>query len=196
MSELRHLRVPSGRIYELHDVFTRIDEELAEIIKGLDQIITLLHEIIKLMAAQQPTLARAREVIVYRPAPQPQQPQQPAPAPVIPPVTPAPTQETIREVVTERVLLLPGVTSISTYDAVAQPDRYREVRLYGRTVVVTPDDDILVAGRPDAPGFPLRAGVYMVINRAEELTSVYIKSAVNTPVTVHFMILQVEGVKQ
>ena len=67
----KYLRIPEGKWYEIKDIFTRIDEELVEVIKGLDMIIDILSK--------------------GRPVYTPPTPPPPAPAPPPPPTVKIPT---------------------------------------------------------------------------------------------------------
>lgn len=157
--ELKYLRIPQGKIYEVHDVFTRIDEELAEIIRGLDMIIDALYTV--------PRRPIYREII-----------SQPA----------APGTQEIRN-----ILVTPRVRSIDTFDVDAPPDTFKKVNIYGDAIIITPEDDILVTGKPNAPGFPLYSGTYMFLSRTDELEHIYIKSNTGSTVKVHFMMMEVMG---
>jgi len=41
--DLKYLRIPKGRIYEAPDWFSRVDEELEQVIRGLDLVLKAGH---------------------------------------------------------------------------------------------------------------------------------------------------------
>lgn len=168
MSKVPQLSVPKHKVYEIPDIFTRIDEELAEIIKGLNIIITQLHAI----------LTRMGERVVI---------QQQTPTPVFyqPPSMPQFQQKAVE--------IFERIERIDTFKLEASPDEYKDINLYGDVIVITPEDTILLSGRPDAPGIPVYPGVYMTFKKSEKLNRIYIKSNTGSTVNVYFMVLTLEG---
>jgi len=147
------LKVPRAKLHELPDMFTRIDEELTEVIYGLDMVIQLLERLVG------PAVPRV-EVQVP-----------PLPTPTI-------TVPTAPRV--EKVVAIPSKATLSaTLQIQATEEEWREIKLVGDTVLLTADSDIYVSNRPEM-GFLLTAGAYMSFYRSEAFPSIYVKSATGT----------------
>jgi hypothetical protein len=147
----RYLKVPRAKLHELPDLFTRIDEELTEVIYGLDMVIQLLERLVG------PAVPRV-EVQV---------PPLPTPTITVPPRV-------------EKVVAIPSKAVLTaTLQIQAVEGEWREVKLVGDVVLLTADSDIYVSNRPEV-GFLLTAGAYMSFYRSEAFPSIYIKSSVGT----------------
>lgn len=149
--KLKYLKIPEHKVYQLHDVFTRIDEELAEIIRGLDMLIDLLYR------GTVPGKMRLPSQPVYaQPVPQP---------------TTAVSQ----------IVSLPAKVDIITNSVIEVDEtEYKRYRLTGDLTIINSDDDVYYTKRPDMPGFPLRGGVYLVISRSDDLSEIYFKAVTGT----------------
>ena len=146
----RYLKVPRAKLHEVPDMFTRIDEELTEVIYGLDMVIQLLERLV------------VPRVEVQVP---------PLPTPTI-------TVPTAHRV--EKVVAIPSKATLSaTLQMQATEEEWREVKLVGDVVLLTADSDIYVSNRPEI-GFLLTAGAYMSFYRSETFPSIYVKSSVGT----------------
>jgi len=156
MVNLKYLRIPESRIYEISDVFTRIDELLVQVVTGLDMVIDLLYNIAQRYGYQEISIT--------------------------------PTAQPVRRV--ENPLFISGVKDIDTVVVDAPATDYKKIDLYGNGAVITADDKILIAGKPNAPGFPLYGNTYIMITRSPDLSCIYIKSGTGSAVKTYIMFLK------
>ena len=162
------MTVPPRRLVEITDYFTRMDEELAVIIKGLNMLLNRLDSLLEVVE-------RISAAIV---------PPEVAPPPTIPPAPPPIPRTTV--LLPYRVK--PRRTTTITLQRAGD---VMEITLLGDVFLLLADEDIYIAESPGADGIRWPAGYCMVVNRSAEFDRIYVRPAEATPANVYFMFFDV-----
>jgi len=93
----------------------------------------------------------------------------------LPPVAPV-----VPEFPTRLVALPYRVRLVYTKTFVVGDEKFIDIPLMHDILILTADSDILIAEKPEAPGFLLVAGTYMIISRSEVFTTLYVRSSIGS----------------
>ena len=155
----------------LIDVFTRIDNQLDEVIKLLKEIRDRL--------PVAPTLAP------------PTVPTAPPTVPTVP--LPTVVRERYEEVVSPyRLILMVRGLPVGSLSFLVTSTEFKKIDLMGDVAILTADDDIYIAHRVDASPFKVFGGVYLVFTRHRRFSEVYVK-AVAGSTNVYVWFFRIEG---
>ena len=163
--QLKYLRVPKGRLYEFEDWASRVDEELEQIIRGLDM---LIDSISNLSSSIQTMI---QYVPQYQPTYQPVYQQQ-----VIQNEFPSELK------VTGNVIALPAKVDIYDTDIIEVDETkwYEYDNLSGDIIMITADDDVFYAKTTGDDPFPLRGNNYLIFTRYRGLNKLYFRAAIGS----------------
>lgn len=179
MDKVPRLKIPQQTAL---DIFTRIDEELAQLINGMNIIIDLLRSIDSKIAQVGAPYIPPPNITPTPPGEHP---------PVIPPPE-IPPPSPVHPVPVSVVSIPAGSKLVYTDSISVSTSNWYELDMDTDMVVIVSSDDILVSPREDQPGFLVQGGVYFALNRSKDFKTLYIKAA-NTNTTVWIAGLEIEG---
>jgi len=176
--EKEYLTVPPRRLIDITDYFTRMDEELAVIIKGLNMLLYRLDLLLEVVERIGERIAPPEVA-----PPPPEVPPPPTP-PIPPPTPPTIPQVTISLPYRVKLRRTMSVTLQSTKEV-------KEIMLFNDVFLLLADEDIYIAETSGADGVRWPAGYCMVVNRSAEFDRIYIRPVEAVPVKVYFMFFDV-----
>jgi len=181
--DLKYLRIPKGRIYEASDWFSRVDEELEQVIRGLDLVASKLDTLTTALTGMTPE--RIREYYTQVTEIQRDFTQQimQMQSTVIKELKESVQQwmQMLPAQITGNIISIPAKVDIYDQRKYSIDDsKWTEVNLHGDIIVITADDDVYYSKTTGMTGFILRSGAYLVITRSEELDKLYFKAVVGS----------------
>jgi len=170
--DLKYLRIPKGRIYEAPDWFSRVDEELEQVIRGLDLVASKLDTLITALTGMPPDRLRefTQQILQLQTA-------------ILQDIQNAVQQwsQMLPTQITGNIISIPAKVDIYDQGKYSIDDsKWTEINLHGDIVVITADDDIYYSKVTGMTGFILRSGAYLVITRSEKLDKLYFKAVVGS----------------